>query len=387
MLEEPLGEVYGHRGMVRVKDTEEIETKTFGEPSKILVLRQSRITKYAWDGYKGTEFEHLKDRKGPVDIDSYILERIDAERGLPSLSEVEENVKHFKPKKGREPKDREEFNQLIQKIQESFTTPQLQQYIDNYKGRAVSGLDTTSTTNLSSSSKDEDAKILRKSPWVTELFDTEEYFDSDAALHGYALASHTTKQRVVVRLLRECWKLNLPDVENSIGSVDIAIRPNHLELLLSKSVLKISQKPILTIEISESDLFSTLREELLGRACEDIETFPTSGVIKITTTKTRYKPVLERIELELKNIRRLPISLSNLMPSTKSGKPSIDKIQEWADLQFDDKTLIELSRLTDTKIARLPQGTSLAKRKVSLEHIRRTCITNLSRFRYLFPAS
>lgn len=230
-----MGEVYGHRGSVRVKDVEDIDSKTFGEPSKILVLRQSKISKYAWDSYKNTQNEHMKKGggRGPVDIDSYILDRLDAEMGLPTLNEVEENIKSFKPAKGKGPQDWEEFNQLIQEIQESFTTPQLQHYIDNYKGRKVSGLD-TSTMNLSSSSKDRDAKILRRSPWVTELFDTGEYFNSDSSLHGYALASHTNKQRVVVRLLRECWQLNLPDVENSIGSVDIAIRPNHLDLLMSK---------------------------------------------------------------------------------------------------------------------------------------------------------
>lgn len=140
------------------------------------------------------------------------------------------------------------------------------------------------------------------------------------------------------------------------------------------------------MEYVESDLFTTLKEELLERSCEDIETFPSSGVIKITTTKTRYEPVLERIEAELKNIRRMPLNLAKLMPSTKNGKPTADKIQEWADLQFDDRTLIELSRLTDTKVARVPRTSSEAKRQVSFG-MHSTCITNVSRFPYLFLVS
>ncbi|CAG8962016.1 hypothetical protein HYFRA_00014124 [Hymenoscyphus fraxineus] len=343
MLEETTGDVFGQR-MLKYKDTEELDTTTFGKPSKIIVLRRSKIKKYAWEETRN----RLVESKEPVDLDSYILDRLDAERGLPSAKEVAENIEYFKPKKGEEPRDREQWNHLIQELQESFTTPQLLEYMEHYNGEKISKLDPAATTKAISSSQDEEAKILRQSPWVTELFDTDQYFDSGSQLRGYALASHTDKQKVVIRLLRECWELVLPDVENSIGSVEIAIRPHHLELLL------------------RSDLFPLLKEGL-GRAGEDIETFPSTGVVKITTTRRRYEPVIKRIESELKNIRILPISLSDLLPSSQSGrKLSIDKIQEWAASQFDDEALLELSRLTDTKITKMPQGTSLAKRQVPI---------------------
>ncbi|CAG8971128.1 hypothetical protein HYALB_00008606 [Hymenoscyphus albidus] len=347
MLEEPTGDIFGQR-MLKYRETEELDTKTFGEPSKIIVLRQSKIKKYAWEETRNTMGEHLGGSKEPVDLDSYILDRLDAERGLPSVKEVADNIENFKPKKGEEPRDREQWNHLIQQIQESFTTPQLLEYIEYYKGERISELDPAATTKAISSSQEEEAKILRQSPWVTELFNTDEYFDSGSKLRGYALASHTSKQKVVIRLLRECWELVLPDVENSIGLVEIAIRPHHLELLL------------------RSDLFPLLKEGL-GRAGEDIETFPSTGVVKITTTRRRYKPVIKRIESELKNIRILPISLSDLLPSYQSGgKLSVDKIQEWAASQFDDEALLEISRLTDTKITKMPQNTSLAKRQVPI---------------------
>jgi hypothetical protein len=75
--------------------------------------------------------------------------------------------------------------------------------------------------------------IQRISPWIPGISESDSYLDQDE-LQGYDLRSYTSKQRLVLRILRECWKLKLPFVEEGIGQVEVELAPGDFDLLLSK---------------------------------------------------------------------------------------------------------------------------------------------------------
>ena len=213
--EHPLGNLYGYLGHKLREKTETLQVDSLGQPAEVIVLRDSKFNYY--------NAEKIIEAQEVERID--ILETVRSERGLVGQQEVEANINEFEPKEGEEPQSWDEFNGLVQALQNGFTVNQLEKYIENYGGKKLKEQDSLSINNQ--------ALILQRSPWMPDFAKSTDEFDNDS-LRGYYLESHTTKQRVVVRLLRDCWKLQLPELEEGIGQIEVHIRSGDLNLLLSE---------------------------------------------------------------------------------------------------------------------------------------------------------
>ncbi|KAG9228847.1 mitochondrial inner-membrane-bound regulator-domain-containing protein [Amylocarpus encephaloides] len=312
----------------------------FGKPADVLVLRESKITKYDPSIY-------LKNLPNPEEVD--ILARLNDERGLATEEEVARNIDEFRPAAGNHPRDRKRFNALIRSMQDAFTTPQLERYIKSFPSRNASQADiaiSSSSPSMipeSQTSPDHKTSVLRRSSWVAEEIDLYDYLArKKPSMRGYALASHTRKQQVLVYLLRECWKLELRDVASKKGHLEVRVRPGDLDVLLLKSTT-----------------LDGIRDEYLGKRIGAIETSRKEGIIKIIGSEARCYKAIEQIDLILQNIYRLTLNLRDLIPvQSQNGSPQT--IRGWIDNQFDDQTLLELSEVTTTSIKKLswhsPQG-------------------------------
>lgn len=236
-VEEKPGETFGFRGHALIKERESLKHQNnLGDPANVIVLRESKIRRYDHSGWKAAEEDDIKD-VAAEHID--ILAQVNDERGLIDQAEVEKNINEFKPDAGREPQNWDEFNQLVQRLQRAFTTPQLEWYISSFKSiQASEPTDTVAWTPSSSSSMEGNMYVIENSPWIPEA----EEFDGQGiqeASRGYALASHTSKQRVVIRVLRECWNLSIPELESGIGSMAVEMPIAALNLLMSRSATRI----------------------------------------------------------------------------------------------------------------------------------------------------
>lgn len=167
------------------------------------------------------------------------MDTVNKERGLISSTEVDLNINEFQPKAEEAPKTRSEFNSLVDRLQLAFTIPQLVQYIEAFEGKRTLQLSNEPNPAHPLLVRSQlppirnDVFFLKEGPWVPEITDPTGYLAEKISLRGYALASHTTKQRLAVRVLRECWMLQLPDVLQSLGHVDLLLRSNDLDLLSS----------------------------------------------------------------------------------------------------------------------------------------------------------
>jgi hypothetical protein len=204
--------LYGYTGQQLRENREKLDVDVFGEATEVIVLRDSKISKI--------RHRYEEDAEAREGID--ILAKLDEERGLVGQEEVERNINDFRPSNERRPRTREQFSELLTGLQSGFTVSQLARYLQAH------GQKDTAAPQLRSTSL-----ILRISPWMPGISESNDPLDSDQ-LRGYDLQSYTSKQRLVLRLLRECWKLELPFVEEGIGQIEVELNPGDLDLLLSK---------------------------------------------------------------------------------------------------------------------------------------------------------
>jgi uncharacterized protein HemY len=115
-----------------------------------------------------------------------------------------------------------------------------------------------------------------------------------------------------------------------------------------------------------------VRDKILRNDDENIEMFPMSNIIRVTGTERRCENAVKWIKNTLKTIERTTISLANLIPlhsgDGRGGKHSLEKIEKWADRHFDDATLLELGKLTNSYITRLAGKSASQKRQVCKKH-------------------
>jgi hypothetical protein len=211
----PLGKLYGHSGQKKRENRERLGIDALGEPTNVIVLRDTKLSTY-------TSKEYI-DGEEPESID--ILAALDNERGLVGQKEVEENINQFRPEDGKQPRNWDDFNKIVQELQKGFTVSQLARYIQSFE---------VENKGKSPSKANAGFLIPRISPWMPETSRSIERLDDDS-VRGYSAASYTSKQRLVLRLIRECWKLELPELEEGIGEVELELKPRDYDLLLSES--------------------------------------------------------------------------------------------------------------------------------------------------------
>jgi hypothetical protein len=210
--EYPSGKLYGFTGQQLRENREKLGVGVLGEDAEVIVLRDSKFRSYKHQNYEDVE--------KPESIN--ILAKLDEERGLIGWEEIEKNINDFRPADGHHPETRDQFSELLTGLQSGFTVTQLARYL-RFHGRK----EVVHPQPLSAS------LALNISPWIPGTSESDDPLNDDH-LRGYDLQSYTTKQRLVLRLLRECWKLELPYVEEGIGQIEIELKAQDLDLLLSE---------------------------------------------------------------------------------------------------------------------------------------------------------
>jgi SLS1 protein N-terminal domain len=215
---QPFGRLHGRHGVKLRENLEKLQATSLGEEANVIVLRDSGFTAYEQrEQLKAKEAEHID-----------ILGQLADERGLVGQDEVNRNIDAFRPKKGSEPEDWDDINTLVRDLQEGFTITQLENYIETFEGRGEPESPPEEWVN-----DEETAPISAITPWQPGISNDTDHFDNDP-LRGYFLESHTSKQRVILQLLRECWMLELPELEEGMGQFEIKINQDDLVVLLSK---------------------------------------------------------------------------------------------------------------------------------------------------------
>lgn len=219
LSEFPLGRLYGFRGRRLREQKEDLSVDNMGKPSQVIVLRDHGVNFAAAPEIPSVEAEPLE----PVDI----MARLDSERGLAGHQEVMDNIEGLKPK---EPQleNWAAFDALMSELSKGFTVLQLARYIDARGVASEQGKEHSTTRKA-----DKDASIAASS-WMPGLSESIDHFNTGLSRGYYKPETLTKKERLALLLLRGCWSVTVPEVEEGQGETEVAIPQSELDWLLSK---------------------------------------------------------------------------------------------------------------------------------------------------------
>jgi hypothetical protein len=124
-----------------------------------------------------------------------------------------------------------------------------------------------------------------------------------------------------------------------------------------------------------SSVLDNIRDNILLNDDESIETFPESNIVRVTGTSVKCESAVKLIKETLQNIARTSISITDLFPVIRGKNFNTLKhvrgnLELWANRQFDDATLRELGKLTNSFVTKSFSKSANQKKKVSTAHSR-----------------
>jgi hypothetical protein len=211
LSEHPFGKLHGFRGRELREKHSVLDVDTLGTKSEVIVLRDAGLLFRS-----RPEIEEVTAE--PVDI----LERVNAERGLPSWAEIVHNIDELRPT--TQVLSTEEFKSVERMLHDGFTSSQLMKYMEGFE---------TALKESDVESKGGQQYDLWTLGWMPGISETSNAFDEDA-LRGYISEAYTPKQRLVLQLLRLCWNVEVAEVIEDMGEIELHLNNLELELLISK---------------------------------------------------------------------------------------------------------------------------------------------------------
>ncbi|PQE07101.1 respiratory complex assembly rmp1 protein [Rutstroemia sp. NJR-2017a BVV2] len=282
----PLGRLLGGKENGQWETSEALDVKSLGKNAEVIVLRDAKFTSFL------SEKKNTEVAQPPVNID--ILEKLQSERGIVSNNEIFSNINDFRPATEGNSVSWANLIDLVQVMEGGFTYGQMRQYLRAFEGR---------TKILPSLAPDliNTNGIVRVSAWVPETFGPTELL-KESPLIGYSTPSFTSKQISALEIIRQCWKVGVPEIEEGIGQAEVQFNPAELELLVKQGFLK---------SISANYIFSKV---------EKIEVFRKRDVVRITSNREKAALIVAEIEDALRHISRTSLLLRPIFPKTKDKK-------------------------------------------------------------------
>ncbi|MCJ1337840.1 hypothetical protein MMC09_003124 [Bachmanniomyces sp. S44760] len=217
-------------------ETIRLDINALGEPGEIRVLNGKA---------PGIDWIHMTIPTGQTNVESgmdpsEILQGIDSERGIvntdifvSNIEEIRENLMNTQDSTGAN--TIAQYDEAVQRLHDGFLIAQLLHYIKGKKPEQNS-----KSFELRSGYSSE---IYQRSEWFpgNSAFPSEAVrrlqsskdrgqTESDAATNNRMWRQR--KAGVVDRLVKSIWKIRIREDEVQIGELDIALQPNHLQLLL-----------------------------------------------------------------------------------------------------------------------------------------------------------
>ncbi|APA12078.1 hypothetical protein sscle_08g068480 [Sclerotinia sclerotiorum 1980 UF-70] len=315
-LRPPKLKFYGRSGNQKVGDKVALSgVDALGKTAEVLVLRD---LKFQLPEKKGKEF--ISEGQEPESID--ILAKIQSERGIVSSEDIKANIDEFRPDQEKI-QTWSDFNDLVQSLQNSFTIPQLRKYIKSYPAEKRM----KKVPPLGDGILDYSNSIWRSSPWVPEISPISKPID-DSAILGYSASSYNDKQNLAVKILRECWRLEVPELLEGIGEAEVYVKLKDLDFLTTQGYIE-----------------ALIKRYYLNEP-EKIEIYRPRHVLRITSSREKSALIIGELQDGILSISRDEFHLKELCP--------LHLLRGWETRSLTSEVLSKLGELTKTDITRLP---------------------------------
>ena len=206
---------------------ESLGTDVLGKPAHAIVLKEGI--------YERRKFESLvleSDHKPAGDMAAML----ETQRQPATIDEAFANINELRPARDRYLPEKE-FRKLQETLTDGFLVSQLDAYIQNYNtlNQAESNEDPDATEEEQQDSPAAPFKwITSVSPWEPLPDDLSDPESTPRLVAGYLPPSAEPKDKLVMRVLRECWQLSIQELNTGIGETQVELDPYAFTLLMRK---------------------------------------------------------------------------------------------------------------------------------------------------------
>lgn len=201
-----------------VADPRQLPVETLGQDAPVIVLRE----RGPWKRKK------LKQDERPVESNPNIEDYVDQEVGL-SLDMIMENIDELRP--GHRILPAREFKGVFDILMNGFTALHLETYVERHRQRLAEG-DETPFLGVIPDEVLSRPWIVSQSRWTPEVQGA--VADVPHPLKGYILKTMPPKQRLAMKLMRECWGMSVQELLYGQGLLDLEMRELEFRLLTCK---------------------------------------------------------------------------------------------------------------------------------------------------------
>ncbi|KAI8632668.1 hypothetical protein F5Y19DRAFT_326625 [Xylariaceae sp. FL1651] len=278
-----------------------------GKPAYAIVMRDGGVVQRNQAELPSDAGEHTSQH-----LAAKIEALIESQREPLTLTEVRSNIDDLRPQLERTLSEKD-FRRLQHLLTEGFLSKQLQDYINWHKAN----------TKRKSKEKTADESSHPLFPWIQDMspwapLGTQPgIVDSvDPTLQGYLSDTAPVKERLAVRLMRECWDLSIVELATQLGETHVQLRDFEFALLMRGT----------------QRFMNTLGKGWLEPG-EKIEAFRNEKTLRLVTTRPKVDSLLKDLNETLKCVTTMtfPINLIG-----------------WEAL--DDTILEEVGRITNTHV-------------------------------------
>ncbi|TGJ83303.1 hypothetical protein E0Z10_g5441 [Xylaria hypoxylon] len=247
------------------------------------------------------------------DIATRIEALLGSQREPATLHEVRSNIQGLQPQADNNVLSEKDFRRLQRVLHKGFLSHQIKEYIQWHKSDAQ---DKSQETATDSASHPEFPWIREMTPWVPLQSKPNAAKITDPTLLGYASNTTPPKERLVIRLMHECWGLSIAELETQLGETQIKLHNNEFILLMRGT-----------------QRFMNALGKIWLAPGEQIEAFQDQQTLRLVTTRPKAESLIRDLDNTLKSVR------TKTFPVILFGSEAPD-----------DKVLEELGRITNSHI-------------------------------------
>ncbi|KXT02806.1 hypothetical protein AC578_5398 [Pseudocercospora eumusae] len=300
-----------------------LSRESLNKPSSVVILRDlpKGVLSHASpdrhsDGAPDVSTRHP--RLSAKDIENSILTKYQA----PDTKEVNASIAENQSKLRSTILDEKEFDELAQKLNRAYTSPQLSRYLfatlEASAGRSVSN--TTVDRNI------QNQHVMQWQPGQTPLAQRHEPIRVQAT-------GQSKKLRTIEQILRVCWHITITSEEQEIGELELKLEPWQLSMLFDLH------------ENDEPYYKSLLRTKMLLDTTE-VQQYRPDAVVRITGRRTDAEDAAWQLKSALMSVQPLRMDAAQLLPQRDAGARN----------RFSDEELGYVSNLTKSVLSLDPDG-------------------------------
>ncbi|KAI0972026.1 hypothetical protein F4678DRAFT_430954 [Xylaria arbuscula] len=232
---------------------------------------------------------------------------LESQGNASTLDDVRSNIDELRPKTDKVLSEKD-FRKLQRLLTGGFLTAQLQDYV---KWHELDAAARSQETTADGSSHPEFPWIQSLRPWVPLQTQPNSAEGTASLLHGYVSDTTTTKEKLGIRLMCECWGLSIAELQTQLGETWLQLQPLEFTLLMRGT----------------QRFMNTLGNVWLEPG-EKIEALQSSNQLRLVTTKPKVDLLVEDLNETLNSVTTKTFPTVLIGSGTPNGAPTDAILEE-----------------------------------------------------------